>query len=322
MTASTVLRTIWRITNQGKEEILLSASKRLTQVYQNSKVVTFDESSRIVIMSDCHRGNGSWGDNFLNNQNLYFAALYYYYENGYTYIELGDGDELWENRSIDDIKNAHSDAFWLMSLFYKDHRFYMLYGNHDIVKGGNSYAHTNCHEFFCDSVNSMVPLFPGIDISEGLILRYQSLNRQILLTHGHQGDMINDSLWRISRFLVRYLWKPLELIGVKDPTSAAKNNQKKNSIEKKLSAWSKQNNQMLICGHTHRPVFPKAGESLYFNDGSCVHPRCITAIEIHNGTIALVKWAAMTKPDRSLYVGRAVLEGPVRLNDYFLANSK
>ena len=70
-------------------------------------------------MSDCHRGNGSWGDNFLNNQNLFFAALYYYYENGYSYIELGDGEELWENRQITDIINAHSDAYWLMSMFYK-----------------------------------------------------------------------------------------------------------------------------------------------------------------------------------------------------------
>jgi hypothetical protein len=111
----------------------------------------------------------------------------------------------------------------------------------------------------------------------------------------------------------------LELIGVRDPTSAAKNNEKKNSVENKLSDWAKQNNQFMICGHTHRPVFPKVGETLYFNDGSCVHPRCITGIEIRNGTISLVKWAILTKPDRTLYVGREVLEGPVRLTDYFEA---
>jgi predicted phosphodiesterase len=94
----------------------------------------------------------------------------------------------------------------------------------------------------------------------------------------------------------------------------------KNSVDIKLIEWSSKHNQLLICGHTHRPVFPKPGESLYFNDGSCVHPRCITAIEIRNGTIALVKWAEMTRADRTLYVGRQILEGPTRLLEYFQAD--
>lgn len=295
----------------------MSASKRLSQVLATSKVVPFDESSRFVIMSDCHRGNGGWGDNFSNNQNIFFAALYYYYENGYTYIELGDGDELWENRAIEDVINAHSDAFWLMSLFYKEDRFHMIYGNHDVIKKDSRFTQTKCNSFYCESASSTMALFPGIEITEGLILRYRNTRNQLLLTHGHQGDFLNDTLWRLSRFLVRYLWRPLELVGIKDPTSAAKNNEKKNTVEKNLIDWSNEKKQMLICGHTHRPVFPRVGEPLYFNDGSCVHPRCITAIEIRNGTIALVKWATMTKPDRTLFVGREVLEPPVRLNDYF-----
>ncbi len=297
----------------------MSASTRLSQVLSRSKIIPFDESSRFVIMSDCHRGNSSWGDNFSGNQNLFFAALYYYYENGYTYIELGDGDELWENRSIDDIITAHSDAYWLMSLFYQDNRFHMLYGNHDIIKRDSSYVKTRCNSFYCDSMDSRLPLFPGIQITEGLILRHRYTNNQIFLTHGHQGDFLNDTIWLVSRFLVRYIWRPLELIGIRDPTSTSKNNKKKNKVEKNLIAFAKEYNQMMICGHTHRPVFPKPGEPAYFNDGSCVHPRCITAIEIRNGTICLVKWAVMTKPDRTLYVGREVLESPVRLNDYFQA---
>lgn len=295
----------------------MTASKRLSQVFASSKELYFDESSRIVIMSDCHRGDGSWGDNFSNNQNLFFAALSYYYENGYTYIELGDGDELWENRSMENIILTHSDAFWLMSLFYKDGRFYMLYGNHDIIKRDKKYSKTKCDSFYCDSSASQVALFPDIKITEGLVLRYKNTNNRILLAHGHQGDFINDTLWRLSRFLVRYLWRPLELLGVHDPTSASKNIDKKNLVEKHLIEWTKKENHMLIAGHTHRPVFPKVGEPLYFNDGSCVHPRCITAIEIRNGTISLIKWSLMTKPDRTLFVGREVLEAPVRLNDYF-----
>lgn len=297
----------------------MSTTKRLSQVLANSPRIPFDDHSRIVIMSDCHRGDGGWSDNFSNNQNLFFAALSYYYERGFTYIELGDGDELWENRSIDNIILTHSDCFWLMSQFYRAGRFYMLYGNHDIVKKDPKYRKTNCDSFFCDSTNSHMALFPGIDIVEGLILEYRYTKHRILLTHGHQADILNDTLWRVSRFLVRYLWRPLELIGIRDPTSAAKNNERKNKVERKLVDWSMKNNHMIVCGHTHRPVFPNVGEALYFNDGSCVHPRCITALEITNGTISLVKWATMTKPDRTLYVGRDVLESPVRLMDYFMS---
>jgi len=315
----TKLRITLVTTKHKKGVDYLSFSKRLSNVLKNAYAIPFDDNSRIIIMSDCHRGIGNWGDNFLGNQNIFFAALYYYYENGYTYIELGDGDELWENRSIEDIIQAHNDTFWLLSLFYKKKRLYMIYGNHDIIKRNPKYTQTKCREFFCDNANSYIALFPGIQIPEAILLTNIYTNDTILLTHGHQADFLNDRLSALSGFLVRYLWRPLELIGIKDPTSAAKNNTKKNKIEKRLAEWSRKNRQFLICGHTHRPVFPKVGESLYFNDGSCIHPRCITGIEIQSGTISLVKWAIMTRPDRSLYVGREVLEGPVRLSDYFMS---
>ncbi len=54
---------------------------------------------------------------FSKNQNLYFAALNYYYEREFSYVELGDGDELWENRSISQIIDIHSDVFWLLREF-------------------------------------------------------------------------------------------------------------------------------------------------------------------------------------------------------------
>lgn len=94
------------------------------------------------------------------------------------------------------------------------------------------------------------------------------------------------------------------MLVINDPTRTAVNSNKKNKIEHKLMEWSSQNNQMLFAGHTHRPSFPKIGEIMYFNDGSCVHPRSITAIEIENGSIALVKRRVMTRDDASLYVGR------------------
>ncbi len=97
-----------------------------------------------------------------------------------------------------------------------------------------------------------------------------------------------------------------------------------------------------IAGHTHRPVFQNLSltdkwyvekgrytlqtrrwsqrDSAYFNTGSCVHPRCITGIEL-TGTgedmrISLIKWSAepireagsTEGPSYPLTIRRTVLE--------------
>lgn len=295
----------------------MSNLKKLTRVFQSANEVPYDNQSKIVIMSDCHRGDGDWADNFSNNQNLFFAALNYYYSEGFTYLELGDGDELWENRNYERIITNHSDAFWLMSKFYKNNRFYMLYGNHDILKCNPKYMYANCSWYFDESIKETVALFPKLIAHEGLILKHKETGQKLFLTHGHQVDFLNSNLWKMARFLVRYLWRPLELIGIHDPTSASKNREKKIAIEKSLMKWSKANKTLLIAGHTHRPAFPKVGDPLYFNDGSCVHPRCITALEIENNSISLVKWTIKPKKNRVLYVARVVLEGPVKIEDFY-----
>lgn len=290
--------------------------RRLQEVYNKSPVISFDSSSRIVLMSDCHRGQGTEGDNFLKNQNLFLGALEYYDHRGFTYIELGDGDELWENRKIESITEAHSEAFGLMSRFYRENRFFMIYGNHDIVKQRPSFILKRCSQYYCYSRNSCVPLFPGIRVSEGLILENPCLKRRIFLVHGHQGSLLNDTLWPAARFLVRYFWRPLETVGFIAPVGAGRSNRTKDRIEKNLAEFAEKKGDILIAGHTHRPVFSHPGEGLYFNDGSCVHPRCVTAIEIENNQIRLVKWFISTRPDRTLYVEREVLSGAENLADY------
>ena len=119
------------------------ALKRLNQVYNSATYIPIDYSSKIVIMSDCHRGVKL--GRYLPIIKIYiFVALSHYYRKGYTYIELGDGDELWENRSYDLIIEIHNNVFWLLSQFHKSHRLYMLYGNHDIVKRNKSYIKRVC----------------------------------------------------------------------------------------------------------------------------------------------------------------------------------
>ena len=311
-----VLLYIYKLKEENK--IQNSTSKSLSKLYKNAKVVPYNNQSKFVIMSDCHRGVGNASDNFLKNQHLFFAALSDYYKKGFTYIELGDGDELWENRSMEKIIEIHSNSLWLMSKFYRENRLYMIYGNHDIQKKNKKFVEDNLSKYFCESSKEICPLFPGLEVYEGLILENKdNKNQRIFLAHGHQGDLINDKLAKLGGFLVRYVWRTLEIWGANDPTGAGTNFKKRNKVERRLIKWVKEENKLLIAGHTHRPVFPSIGEVSYFNDGSCVHPRCITALEIKEGTICLVKWTVMTRKDRTMYVERVVLEGPERLEDYF-----
>jgi len=53
--------------------------------------------SRFVLFSDAHRGDGSGADDFAANSLIFKCALDHYLAQGFTLIELGDGEELWEN---------------------------------------------------------------------------------------------------------------------------------------------------------------------------------------------------------------------------------
>ncbi len=279
----------------------MSYHRRLDKSFEHVPILPWDEDSRYVLFSDCHRGNGSQGDNFLKNRHLYLAALDYYYRGGFTYIELGDGDELWENRNMDQIKEIHSDVFRQLSQFYQERRLYMLYGNHDMIKKYPRFSQKKCASFYCMVSGDQQPLFPNITCYPGLILQNHQTGKRLYLTHGHQASLLNSTLWPVNCFLVRYLWKPLEQLGVLDPTSAAKNHKTKKRTEQRLSTWANHYHRTLITGHTHRPMLSTEGAS-YANTGSCVHPYCITCIEIRGEQLSLVKWYVDARPSGCLYV--------------------
>ena len=107
---------------------------------------------------------------------------------------------------------------------------------------------------------------------------------------------------------------------------------------------AKEQNKIVIAGHTHRPVFENLSlterryletgiatrgirrkdkaEPVYYNSGSCVHPRCVTGIEITLEPLhfTLVKWGYQAGAEpaakgtgsfpttRSLAIARTVLE--------------
>lgn len=298
----------------------MSSNKRLDRAIKQAKQIEFDDTSKFIFFSDCHRGDNSFADDFANNRNIYFHALTHYYREGFHYCELGDGDELWENIRFESIFEAHKNVYQLLRSYHLENRLHMVWGNHDMVYRDPNYVNDHLSHYFEPIDGTDKALFVGLTYHEALSLRHKVTGQEIFCTHGHQADWWNYKFWRVGRFLVRVLWKPLQVLGIADPTSPAKNYKELIRIEKRLKRWILKNNlQLTIVGHTHRPRFPEPGQIPLFNDGSCVHPRSITGIEIENGQITLIKWHIATKPDGTLQIVRLVLEGPENLADYINA---
>jgi UDP-2,3-diacylglucosamine pyrophosphatase LpxH len=298
------------------------------------KHLTLSGDTRLIIMSDMHRGDGTGSDDFAHNSLVYKCALDYYLENGFTYIELGDAEELWENKTFDQIYITHTSVYEKLAHFHHSNpektRYIKIWGNHDL-------------EWRKDT-SDLDGLFPGIRLYEAALL-----DKRILMWHGHQAD---PSCLRfratVAKFFVGGIWMRMQRLGMKDPTRAATNPGRANKVDQRLHEWGTHNDegiQVIIAGHTHRPVFEnlsltekwllhlgigtpgiehKTPDPSYYNTGSCVHPRCITGIEITAGQdqypdIKLIKWAysaqsesdsasSHVRDDFNLVVKRSVLE--------------
>ena len=56
----------------------------LTKVFESSEEIIFDDLTNIVLMSDCHRGDGP-GMIILQKPKEHFTAPEHYYKNDYIY---------------------------------------------------------------------------------------------------------------------------------------------------------------------------------------------------------------------------------------------
>ncbi|WP_252229992.1 metallophosphoesterase [Clostridium sp. ZBS15] len=295
-------------------------SKFIKRISNDSPVLEFDKKSKIVLISDMHRGDGGNADSLRPNKNIYKAALGYYLKDDFNLIEIGDGDELWKNKNCIDIAYNYDDIFKILNKFNAKKRLYLLYGNHDMVKAKPNFIPKQeklLAQIGYNFGKELVKLYNNIQFHEGLVLRYTPMNKDILVFHGHQVDFMNCELWKISRFLVRYVWRILEgFAGFKAPVSPANNYGKGSKIDEILEKTARKEKRMLICGHTHHDVFPEAGKGLYFNDGCCVFPSTITTIEIVEGQIYLIKWSVEVDEKNSLYIKRSIIGGPEKIEKY------
>jgi UDP-2,3-diacylglucosamine pyrophosphatase LpxH len=294
------------------------AEKRLTEAYKNAKIEYFDNNSKYIFFSDCHRGEATPTDEFAKNQNIFLFALEYYYKNGYTYVEVGDGDELWEHSNFKHIRLAHDEVYSQLKRFFDDNRLIMMYGNHNICLKFKEFVENNYYKFYDDYNEEEVELFPGMIPYEAVVFKHKNTGQEILTIHGHQGDRMNDIFWRFNMLTVRYFWRFLHSVGFINPASPVRSAEKIHKIERIYSNWIEKNKIMVICGHTHRPHFPKTNELPYFNDGSCVRAYGIQGIEIADGKISLIEWRVKPNPAGDLHIKRKILRGPEPIENFDL----
>lgn len=290
--------------------------QRLSGAYSRARRLQIDSSSKLIFFSDVHRGDNSLSDEFAHNQNVYYYALQDYFNKGFTYIEVGDGDELWEHGKFEVIRYAHSDVFMLLREFYENNRFHMICGNHNVAFAKQHHIENMLFSFYDEYESFFNELFPDIEVPESIVLEDVESGGEIFVVHGHQGDFINDQIWPVMKFLSRYFWRFFHIVGFRNPASPAKNVHKRHKIEKNYSKFIQEYQKMLIVGHTHRPKYPRENELPYFNTGCCIHPRNITGIEIVNREISLIEWRIIPDESGTLQIKRRVIRGPRPITDF------
>jgi UDP-2,3-diacylglucosamine pyrophosphatase LpxH len=278
----------------------------LTNLFVSAQRLPVDDRSRILFISDCHRGDGGPTDDLWPNRRLYQDVLAHYFREGYTYIEVGDGDELWKNRRLAPILRAHRPTYDLLHRYHKQERLHLIMGNHD-------YAHPRLRAIAKE----------GIPAREGLVLQYDGTGHDLLVLHGHQVDFERDPGLTFSRLGVRHFWRSLQTRGYwRNPNWAelaggrswlgraiarGMLNRNKN-VEARLTSWltrpsTNGSRRGILCGHTHVARLAAPGEPAYFNTGCCIVPGQITGLELQAGQLSLVKWSGEKGIDRELLAG-------------------
>lgn len=156
----------------------MNTKRRLDQVFEKAFPIPFDNSSKFVFFSDMHRGDDSLADEFGRNRHIYDHALMYYYDSDFTYVEVGDGDELIEQANFKRIYSSHPWTFELLKQFFDDNRMVMLFGNHNFQLANPNFVQRNYYHTYDDYTDSFEPLFPGIHVHESVLLTHRETDQK------------------------------------------------------------------------------------------------------------------------------------------------
>jgi hypothetical protein len=100
---------------------------------------SIQKSSSIIILSDQHKGARNGSDDFRFAEKNYLAALDYYNQNNFFFVNLGDNEELWEN-NIFSIMKYNKETFEKEKLFIDRNAYCKIIGNHDLFWKNDPFA--------------------------------------------------------------------------------------------------------------------------------------------------------------------------------------
>jgi UDP-2,3-diacylglucosamine pyrophosphatase LpxH len=296
--------------------------------------IILDPSSRIVVISDLHMGDGSGNDDLRRNGELLGSVLEkYYFDRGFTLLLNGDIEDLQKFR-LAKIRAAWRGLFAVFDRFAREGRLYKIYGNHD--------------EGLLEEARYPYTLHTGVRLGWG--------PRTLYVFHGHQASSFLVKHNDLSGAIVRYVLHTLRIRN----RSPSEDSVRRYRVERRIYAFSRLRGVVSIIGHTHRPLFESlskydrlrfeierlcaeyslsGGErkaeiadtvelykeeflrmgrkerrqgrsrSLYgselllpclFNSGCAVGKKGLTSIEIEGGRIALAYWCEEGKEKRYL----------------------
>jgi UDP-2,3-diacylglucosamine pyrophosphatase LpxH len=200
---------------------------------------------RYVIFSDHHKGNRNKADDFRFCEQTYLAALDYYAEQGHTLIVLGDAEELLEEQMAN-VMTAYENVFRAEARFHPD-RLMRVYGNHDIAWKVQS-----------EVGQGMERYFPHVTYTEGILFEYAQDNRvlgEIFLVHGYQGSLESDVFGFVPKYILPY-YRDFQILTGFGTTSPSRDAYLRSEVDNRLYRWVSQKKKLImICGHTHRPVW-------------------------------------------------------------------
>ncbi len=142
--------------------------KALNELYKNINanpgkkglLLPFDANTdKFIILSDQHKGARDGADIFAHAEKNYLAALAYYDKNHFFYINLGDGEELWENLLVT-VKQHNKATFGAEKKFLLRKSFIKIFGNHDLYWDNDPLAAINLKEIYgqrCTIYEGLVP---------------------------------------------------------------------------------------------------------------------------------------------------------------------
>ncbi len=212
----------------------MKTESELDRLLKETRPLIVDRSLKGVVFSDLHLGVKTPADDFCKNEDLFRRVFDDYWGKGFLPFFAGDIIDLWENPDEGQIRAAYP------SIVRRIDPWPRAKGTHD--------------------GELMLP--------EALLLEYVEDGKRILMLHGHQGDFFNQSAYPLGKFVVRHIWRNLQLLGLKDPTTGTSRNPKKHeSVKMAIQQWAQDRQQTVIFGHTH---FAESVPPYYYNCGSWV----------------------------------------------------